>query len=185
MTDDTAKVLATGRTIRLRDVTPADADRFDELERAERTDGGYNDFGTRPDPIDRELLARGPLRSERNGVLLIERIADRLVVGTIGWHRVTYGGNEESKAWNIGIQLAAEARGHGYGSEAQALLAEYLFASTDAHRVEASTDVENIAEQRALEKAGFTREGSARGAQFRGGTYHDLVLYGKLRSDPR
>ena len=52
------------------------------------------------------------------------------------------------------------------------------------HRVEASTDVTNLAEQRALEKAGFTREGVLRGAQHRAdGVHHDLVGYAILRTD--
>ena len=63
-------------------------------------------------------------------------------------------------------------------------LAAELFATTDVHRVEASTDVENVAEQRALEKAGFVREGIQRGAQFRAGGRHDLVTYSRLRTDP-
>jgi RimJ/RimL family protein N-acetyltransferase len=49
--------------------------------------------------------------------------------------------------------------------------------------VEASTDVENLAEQRALERAGFTREGVLRHAQFRDGGFRDLVLYSRLRGD--
>jgi RimJ/RimL family protein N-acetyltransferase len=84
----------------------------------------------------------------------------------------------------MGISLVPEARGHGHGSEAQRQLADYLFATTDANRVEASTDVENLAEQRSLEKAGFQREGVQRGAQFRAGEYHDLVVYSRLRDDP-
>ena len=51
------------------------------------------------------------------------------------------------------------------------------------NRVEAHTDVENIAEQRALAKAGFTREGTTRGAQWRDGDYHDGYLYSILRAD--
>ena len=69
-------------------------------------------------------------------------------------------------------------------ARAQRLLAEHLLATTPSHRVEASTDVENVAEQRALERAGFVREGILRGAQFRDGTWHDLVLFSLLRSDP-
>jgi hypothetical protein len=45
------------------------------------------------------------------------------------------------------------------------------------------TDVENIAEQRSLEKAGFTREGILRHAQWRAGAHHDLVSYSMLRED--
>ena len=69
-------------------------------------------------------------------------------------------------------------------AEAQAQLATYLFSTSDVNRVEASTDVENAAEQRSLEKAGFMREGMQRGAQFRAGAYHDLLTFSRLRNDP-
>jgi RimJ/RimL family protein N-acetyltransferase len=76
-----------------------------------------------------------------------------------------------------------EHRGNGYGTQAQRLIAGYLFANTLIERLEASTDVENIAEQRALEKAGYTREGVLRHAQFRAGAWRDLVLFSRIRSD--
>ena len=50
-------------------------------------------------------------------------------------------------------------------------------------RIEAHTDVENIAEQRALEKAGFTREGVLRGVVFRDGRWRDSLSYAVLRDD--
>jgi RimJ/RimL family protein N-acetyltransferase len=74
-----------------------------------------------------------------------------------------------------------EARGKGHGSAAQQLLAEYLFAST-VYRLEAGTDLENVADQRALQKAGFEREGVARQSQYRDGGYHDMVMFSRLRS---
>jgi len=169
--------------VRLRDATLADADAIDDLQRAQHSDGGFNDFGLPFKPVDREALAKGPLRNDDNGLLLIERILDGAVIGTIGWHRVRYGPNPESDAWMFGIDLVPKARGRGYGTEAQRLIARYLFETTPAHRVEASTDVENIAEQRALEKAGYTREGVNRKAQWRAGGWHDLVLYARLRED--
>ena len=170
--------------VRLRDITLEDADLLDAWSADERDSGGFNDFGVGPNVIDRDALAKGPYRNERNGMLIVERVADGAPIGTVGWHRVTYGPNPESSAWNFGIDLIPEARGQGHGSEAQRLLAEWLFEHTDANRVEASTDVENITEQRALEKAGYTREGVARGAQFRAGRYRDLITYARLRSDP-
>jgi RimJ/RimL family protein N-acetyltransferase len=162
VTDDASRP-----AVRLRDVTLADADLFNEIRRREMSDGGFNDFGLESTPVDRELLAQGPLRDDHNGVLLIERLEDRQVIGTIGWH------------------LVPEARGKGHGTEAQRLIADFLFETTNLHRVEASTDVDNRGEQRSLEKAGYTREGINRKAQFRAGRYHDLVLYARLRSDPR
>jgi RimJ/RimL family protein N-acetyltransferase len=50
-------------------------------------------------------------------------------------------------------------------------------------RIEASTETGNLAEQRPLEKAGFTREGIARGTTWRNGAWHDTVTYGRLRTD--
>ena len=105
------------------------------------------------------------------------------VVGSVTYHQVAYGPNEGSQAYNIGITLAPEHRGKGYGSEAQRLFADYLFSTYTVNRVEASTDVANQAEQRALAKAGFTREGVARKAQWRMGNWHDLMVYSKLRGE--
>ena len=166
--------------VRLRDITLADTDLLDAWD-GERS--AYNDFGLPHDPTDRETLARGPLRNERNGQLIVELVADGRPIGTVGWHRKMYGPNPESSAYNFGIELIPEARGQRYGTEAQALLVEYLFATTDVHRVEASTDVDNVTEQRSLEKAGLRREGVTRGAQFRAGAYHDLIVFALLRDD--
>jgi RimJ/RimL family protein N-acetyltransferase len=171
-----------GTSVRLRDVTLDDADLLDSWKSVEAK-GSFNDFGMPYSPTDREALARGPHRGERQGELIIERIADGRPIGTIGWHLERYGPNEESGAWNVGIALVPEARGHGYGSEAQRLVADFLFATTTLHRVVASTDVENTAEQRSLEKAGYIREGVLRGVQYRAGAWHDLITYARLRDD--
>ena len=175
-----AQLPVDGRLVRLRDCTLADADLLDEWNAMR--DGGFNDFGPR-DRANREVLAKGPLRNEHNGTLMVEVISSGRPVGTVGWHPVGYGPGPASMCWNIGIDLIPEGRGQGFGSEAQRLLADYLFATTQVNRVEASTDVENLPEQRSLEKAGFTREGVVRGSQFRAGTYHDLVVFARLRSD--
>jgi RimJ/RimL family protein N-acetyltransferase len=172
-----------GARIRLRDVRLADADLIDRWN-AELEADSFNNFGPRQ-PINREPLVAGrPLRNEHNGSLVIERIADRLPIGTIGYRAVMYGPPPDSAAWQLGIDLAPEHRGQGFGAEAQRLLADWLFATTPVNRVEAATDVANLAEQRALEKAGYVREGVLRGAQFRAGAYHDLAYYSRLRSDP-
>jgi RimJ/RimL family protein N-acetyltransferase len=176
------RVKMDGVGVRLRDVTPDDADLLDGWATTENK-GPFNDFGMPHSPVDRDALARGPMRNERNGQLIVERIVDDRPIGTVSWHLERYGPNEESGAWNIGIALIPEARGHGYGTEAQRLVADYLFATTRVHRVEASTDVENLAEQRSLEKAGFIREAVLRGVQYRAGTWHDLVNYARLRDD--
>jgi len=169
--------------VRLRDVTLDDADTLDAWNADPSNVGGFNDLGEPRGPIDREALARGPLRNERNGILIIELVEGDRPIGSIGWHRASYGPGGPSDAWNIGIELVPDARGQGYGTEAQALVARYLFEHTGVNRVEAQTDIENVAEQRALDKAGFVREGVLRGSQFRAGAHHDLVSYSILRAD--
>ncbi|MFE9099584.1 GNAT family N-acetyltransferase [Actinomadura geliboluensis] len=117
---------------------------------------------------------------EETGNLLVVRGADPL--GLVSYRRVMT--TARMWCWSIGISLMPDARGSGAGTRAQRLLVEYLFAHSPVHRIQAETDVGNIAEQRALEKAGFTREGVMRGYSFFGGRYHDEVLYSVLRTDP-
>lgn len=172
-----------GKLVRLRDATLADADMLDEW-RSTREPGSFNDLGQPSRPVPRDVLAAGNgWRDERRGNLICERIEDGAPVGSLSWHAVGYGPNPESQCFNIGIELLPAMRGKGYGAEAQRLLADWLFAASDVNRVEASTDVDNIPEQRSLEKAGFTREGAMRGSQFRAGAHHDLYVYSRLRSD--
>jgi RimJ/RimL family protein N-acetyltransferase len=117
----------------------------------------------------------------RGGDLLIVCRADEQPVGTVQFHRVGY--SRSSPVENIGIMITPERRGQGYGAEAQRLLADYLLLMFPIARVEASTEVENIAEQRALEKAGFLREGVARSVMWRAGRWRDMVVYSRIRGD--
>jgi RimJ/RimL family protein N-acetyltransferase len=87
--------------------------------------------------------------------------------------------------FEIGIALLPEHRGRGLGTAAQRLLVDYLFDYTTAYRLEALTDDENIAEQKALERVGFRREGVLRGSHFHRGTWRNHVVYALIRSDPR
>jgi RimJ/RimL family protein N-acetyltransferase len=132
--------------------------------------------------IDPHQLRRqwheGKFIEEHGGRLVVDHGGER--VGVVSWFRQRL---RQSQYWNIGISLLPEARGHGYGAEAQRLLVEYLFRHTTAHRIEAETETGNVAEQRALEKAGFTREGVLRGVGFRGGHYRDMVMYSVLRAE--
>lgn len=53
------------------------------------------------------------------------------------------------------------------------------------NRVEAHVDVDNVAEQRALEATGLQREGITAWRNGATATYHDGILYAVLRDDPR
>ncbi|MEU1465113.1 GNAT family protein [Streptomyces sp. NPDC005727] len=97
--------------------------------------------------------------------------------------RAPGGGPATSTCWTLAIGLVPAVRGRGIGTRAQRLLAAYLFDHTRAERLQAWTDCANLAEQRALEKAGFVREGVLRSAQWRGGRWHDQVIFSMLRAE--
>jgi RimJ/RimL family protein N-acetyltransferase len=63
------------------------------------------------------------------------------------------------------------------------MIADELFARSDAFRVEADTDLDNVAERRALLAAGFREEGVLRGARYRAGSRRDAVMFARLRTD--
>jgi RimJ/RimL family protein N-acetyltransferase len=114
----------------------------------------------------------------REESFLVVAVEDGTCAGWMNWRSQGPFGNYE-----IGIALFAEYRGRGIGTEAQRLLVVYLFGYTTAHRLQAGTEVDNVAEQRALERVGFIREGVMRGAHFRSGRWRDSVMYGLVRDD--
>jgi RimJ/RimL family protein N-acetyltransferase len=77
-----------------------------------------------------------------------------------------------------------DCRGQGVAAVAQRALADYLFANTLANRIQALTSVDNTAERRSLERAGFQLDGILRGTGFLGGRWQDGALYARLRDDP-
>lgn len=87
--------------------------------------------------------------------------------------------------WEIGLDLwDAADRGRGIGGEVVALLTRHLFAREGAHRVQATTDVENVPMRRALERCGFRLEGVLRGFMpTADGPPRDHVMYAVTRED--
>jgi [ribosomal protein S5]-alanine N-acetyltransferase len=105
------------------------------------------------------------------------------VLGIASWEARDRGG-PPGGCYEIGLALLPECRGRGLGTTAHQLMVRHLFDCTLAQRLEAQTDADNIAEQRALERVGFSREGVLRQARFREGGWRDMLIYGLLRADP-
>ena len=165
--------------VTLRPVTEDDLSWLASLASDPAATGPYEWHGWSDPHRLRRSWAESGLLGDTDGVLIVLHDTDR--VGVVDWHKVQTG--RTSSSWEIGIGLAPEFRGRGYGAEAQQLLVRYLFAHTPVNRVEAITERANVAEQRALEKAGFTREGILRGRSFRQGRYRDQVIYSVLRDE--
>ncbi|MDG4789778.1 GNAT family protein [Micromonospora sp. WMMD1102] len=146
----------------------------------------WTGFRDAQEPV-RRFAADGYLGAESSRLIVETGSAtgddgpDPTAAGFVGWQATGYG---VAKSWEIGIALLPQWRGQGIGWRAQALLCDYLFTHTPAERIQAGTHPENTAEQRALEKAGFRREGVLRSVEFRAGRWRDGWLYSRLRSDP-
>jgi RimJ/RimL family protein N-acetyltransferase len=167
-------------SLALRPVTEADLPVVEQLTFDPAAAGEFEYFGWFDQRLWRRRFAENGLISPDGGVLMVVDDAERL--GFVSWRRHSAGVSAHS--FELGIALLPGARGQGHGTLAHLLLARYLFAHTPVHRLFASTDVLNIAEQRALEKAGFSREGVARGAAWRDAAWRDAVMYSLLRTDP-
>lgn len=151
-----------------------------ELCRTDPAEGSEFDFyGFRGGSGKLAAFAENGLLTPDGGELAV--VDGGEAVGSVSWRRVMTG--PICFTWNIGISLRASARGKGLGTAAQRALIDYLFGYTQAYRIEAHTETENVAEQRALEKAGFTREGVVRGAAFRAGRWRDMAAYSVLRTE--
>lgn len=134
----------------------------------------YSDWGA----ID----ARSAHPEMERWLIIVDHHGDEVTVGDLTAMPTWFGPTTGSLAISIGIALIPEYRGQGIGTRAQRLLADLLH-DRGIVRVQASTDVTNIAEQRALAKAGFTFEGVMRGAQVRASGRHDLQVWSHLRGD--
>jgi RimJ/RimL family protein N-acetyltransferase len=160
--------------LRLREFGAGDGPLRGQLARPEVA-GEWDSFD---DPPEEMLTA-----PSYGGRALVIELAGGTAAGVVSFIRVPYGPNARSLAYRIGVTVLPAYRNRGIGAAAQRRLAEELLAGSDANRVEADTDIGNLPEQRALERAGFTREGVIRGAQWRRGQWHDRVLYSLLRAD--
>ncbi len=83
----------------------------------------------------------------------------------------------------VGIALAASARGRGIGTEAIAQIIEFAFVRANLRRVHLEAIASNTAALRIYEKAGFVVEGRQREHAWVRGQYEDIVRMGLLRSE--
>jgi RimJ/RimL family protein N-acetyltransferase len=79
--------------------------------------------------------------------------------------------------------LVPEERGRGFGSEAIRIMVDYLFLHKEIVRIQAETHPSNMASQRILEKAGFSKEAIIRKVFFSRGVSRDKALYSIFREE--
>lgn len=89
------------------------------------------------------------------GMFALVRHADGRAVGGMGFHGVP---DEEGRA-EIGYDLAASARGHGYATEALRALSAWALRRNDVRLLVATVDRDNVPSQRVVQRAGFIAAG--------------------------
>lgn len=139
---------------------------------------GPNWYGFRDARRQRARWVTDGWLGDEDGKLIVQVGGE--VVGFVSWGPA---GFLAGRYREIGAVLLPEWRGRGIGTRAQLLLCRYLFRHTAIHRIEAKTQPENVAEQSALRAIGFRDEGTLRGAEFRDGSFRDVVVFGLLRDE--
>ena len=179
-----------GRKIRLRDWLRKDLaslrDQLDPSRSWHDTNGPY--FG-RMSAQDADAMAARltglaltetvSLPRPRDSLAIAELATDRLV-GQASW----YWECEQTDWRRLGLVIYDERYwGHGYGTEALDLWTSYLFAATDALRLDFATYSGNPAMIAVGQRLGFVEEGRFRQARRWPGGVHDSVVLGVLREE--
>jgi ribosomal-protein-alanine N-acetyltransferase len=170
-----------GPAVVLRPIVEPDLDLLSRFDTDAEASEPFEWTGFRSPQVRRRLWEENGLLTADNSTLGVV-VDDDTLAGIVNW-RVVKRGGPDGGCLEIGVLLFPEHRGRGIGTAAQRLLVEHLFRTTIVHRVQAGTDVDNVAEQRVLERLGFRREGVLRGGVFIDGQWRDGVMYARLRDD--
>jgi RimJ/RimL family protein N-acetyltransferase len=90
---------------------------------------------------------------------------------------------EDQEIANLAVSVFPEARGRGIASRALRLGALWGLRELGLARVAAEAAVDNLASIRAIEKAGFQREGTLRAHCKTHGERHDCVMFSLVAAD--
>ena len=109
----------------------------------------------------------------------IELKEEKKVIGAIYISRLSPG----NKFCELGWSLHQNYRGKGYAFEATSNFIDYLFSSTDLHRISINIWKGNIESENLAKKLGFVYEGCQRECRLKDGQFFDSLLFGLLRED--
>lgn len=91
--------------------------------------------------------------------------------------------DEQSARGEIGYNLAQNAQGKGYMTEALQRLIDFAFLDLRLRRLEAEIDPRNLSSARLLERLGFRQEGLLRERWIVEGEVSESAIYGLLAND--
>ncbi|KAJ4457103.1 putative GNAT family N-acetyltransferase [Paratrimastix pyriformis] len=91
--------------------------------------------------------------------------------------------NKENDNAEVGYWLGVPYWNHGYITEAARAVIQFGFEYFGLKRIHARHMSINPSSGRVMQKVGMTREGTLRRCYKKDGIYHDIVIYGILRSE--
>ena len=136
------------------------------------------------EPLPPDRHADSVLRTEeqwRSGSGAPFVIADAAGDRPLGLLNLQFGADDEVAG--VAVSVFPEARGRGVASKAMRLGATWGLRELGLRRVFAEAAVDNEASIRAIEKAGFQREGVLRAHCKTHGRSHDCVMFSLLPAD--
>jgi RimJ/RimL family protein N-acetyltransferase len=170
----------TGERVTLRGFRSDELDELLSISEAWPTDDGIH-WGSRDrEELRRKVDASGKWTDVAALDMAIE--ADGRLVGEVQARQPR--GGLPPGVFELGIEIFALAdRGAGLGAAAIRSMVSHLFDEEQAHRVQLSTDVDNVGMRRCAESVGFTYEGVNRGFMPTAKGPRDYAMFGITRGD--
>jgi RimJ/RimL family protein N-acetyltransferase len=106
-----------------------------------------------------------------------------LATGKLAGEALLWGIDLHNRSAHVGLALRPAFRGRGLGGDTVLVLCRYGFAIRGLHRLQLETLADNRAMLAAAVRAGFTREGVARGSSWVNGQWMDDVIFGLLDTE--
>ena len=173
-------MLLTGPTLALRPVSPADDEALLALGRdAEVTRWfSWGPYTSLAQP--RAWISQQPGRMARGEALALAVVHPQ--DGVVGCTELSEWGRRDRRAM-VGTWLGRPWWGTGVNAEVKRLVLTLAFTHCGMERLGAYADVANARSQRALLRAGFTREGTLRSLHRHGEEQKDVQVFSVLRAE--
>lgn len=174
------KVVLVGDKVRLRPAVVADAADAYTLVTDDRILRWLIWDGPDAEPNMTDVFERwqGQLRRGEDYNFAIERVDEPGMIGCISARPVMY-----PQHLNLGYWLGVPFWKRGYVTEAIRLISHFSFQYLEAARVNAEVMVGNTGSRRALEKNGFSLDGTLRGHALKLEEWRDEWFFSLLRSE--
>src|SRR5579883_14530 len=99
--------------------------------------------------------------------------------GVIGTHRI----NRLYRKLERGYWLGESTQGKGIMTDATRAMVTYLFREREMNRIEICCAAGNLRSIAIPKRLGFLHEGTLRDAEYSNGSFHDLMVFGKIRRE--